>query len=148
MSLSIWMQEWFSKEVMYKSLFSLQLTCGYVIKQLYKKWLITEQLCRICILLQSEYIEVNSNVFIQYIDLKIKICIQDKSLEIWNRVVYEVQLQKLFQTLVLQIITSPRTQNSFSSDLNQISFSKSMKSSMVWRLQIHITMIGITCWTR
>jgi len=148
MSLSIWMQEWFSKEVMYKSLFSLQLTCGYVIKQLYKKWLITEQLCRICILLQSEYIEVNSNVFIQYIDLKIKICIQDKSLEIWNRVVYEVQ----FQTLVLQIITSPRTQNSFSSDLNQISFSKSMKSSMkssmVWRLQIHITMIGITCWTR
>jgi hypothetical protein len=41
---------------------------------------------------------VNSNIFIPYIDLKTKICIEDKSLEIWNRV-HEVQLQKLVQTL-------------------------------------------------
>jgi hypothetical protein len=78
-----------------------------------------------------------------------KNCIEDKSLEIWNRV-YEVQLQKHFRTLVLQIITSPHTQNSFSSDLNQISFSKSMEiiHEIIYgvRLQIHITMIGITCW--
>ncbi len=42
--------------------------------------------------------------------------------------VYEVQLQKLNSSapsLFANKITSPHTQNSFSSDLNQISFSKS-----------------------